>query len=284
MARPKKLKPIDLVPAGEADGTSDMIRKTDTPFKANKPVEEIKTIAIIPARAGSKGIVDKNVRHVGGRILIDHSIRSARAAGLDLIISTDSVQYKDKIDAMYPKDNYCPFLRPKELASDGASSASVILHALEYLEGCNRIYDIIVLLEPTNPVREVRDITAPLAYFKRQKKYDSLVSFVVPPEHHPMLAMECKPIDHEEGFFELKPHSAVNRTGEGSIGHPRRQALSDACYMNGNLYISWVDKFKKNKIFDCNPCIGWKNPKWKSVEVDEPDDIIIVEQFIKRVI
>ena len=246
--------------------------------------EPLRVIAVIPARSGSKGIIDKNIKHVGGRILIDHSIRQARLAGLDLIISTDSVQYKDKIDAMYPKDNYCPFLRPPNLASDSATSASVIIHALEYLESVNRYYDIIVLLEPTNPVREVKDITQPLAYFKRQTKYDSLVSFVVPPEHHPMLAMECKPIDHEDGFYELKPHSAINRTGEGSVGHPRRQSLSDACYMNGNLYISWVDKFKKNKMFDTNPCIGWRQPKFKSVEVDELDDIVIVDQFIKRVI
>jgi CMP-N-acetylneuraminic acid synthetase len=283
MARPKKEKEVkNTVNTTNIKNLEE--RRSETPYKMNPPVEELKTIVIIPARSGSKGIEDKNIKHVGGRILIDHSIRQARLAGLDIFVSTDSVQYKDKIDAMYPKENYCPILRPKELASDGATSASVILHVLEYLESINRRYDIVVLLEPTNPVREVRDITAPLAFFKRQTKYDSLVSFVVPPEHHPMLAMECKPIDHEEGFYELKPHSAINRTGIGSVGHPRRQALNDACYMNGNLYISWTEKFKKNKMFDCNPCLGWKNPKWKSQELDEPDDIIIVEQFIKRVI
>lgn len=285
MARPKKIK---AEPKTSAVGIVNIETKhekfTIVNERQNVPVTELKIIAIIPARAGSKGIENKNIMHIGGRILIDHSIRSARLAGLDLIISTDSVQYKDKIDAMYPKDNYCPFIRPPELARDDTPTSLVILHALEYLESVNRYYDIVVLLEPTNPVRHVKDITEPLAYFKRQRKYDSLVSFCVPPEHHPMLAMECKPIDKDDGFYELKPHSAINRTGEGSIGHPRRQQLNEACYMNGNVYMSWVDKYKTNKIFDCNPCIGWRNPKYKSNEIDEPDDIVIVEQFIKRVL
>jgi len=276
----KGTKKIKVEPKTKEPGVIDIPLKPEKFTNVNNPEEPIHVIAIIPARSGSKGIENKNVRHIGGRILIDHTIRQARAAGLDILISTDSVQYKDKIDAMYQKENYCPFIRPANLSDDTASSASVVLHALNWLELQGRKYDIIVLLEPTNPVRQVSDITVPLAYFKKQRQYDSLVSIVNAPEHHPLLAMESKPIRGEEKICILVPHGGRSM----AVGHPRRQALNDAYFMNGGLYMSWVDKFKVNKMFDVNPCLGWRQGAWQSHEIDTEDDIPIVEYFIRRIL
>jgi CMP-N-acetylneuraminic acid synthetase len=246
----------------------------------HKPVEPLRVIAVIPARGGSKGIENKNITDVGGRILIDWSIRAAKNAQLDLIISTDSVQYKDKIDLLYPKENYCPFIRDKRLATDSASSIDVILDAIDYLEAHGKFYDIVVLLEPTNPVRETTDITIPLAHFKNQTKYDSLVSVVCAPEHHPLLSLEGRQLQSApEGMLIGKPHGGR----QDSVGHPRRQSLDAAYYMNGGLYIAWIDKLRKNKMFDVDPCLLWVLPKIKSIEIDEPNDIPLVATCLKLI-
>ncbi len=246
----------------------------------HKSVEPLRVIAIIPARSGSRGVTDKNISQVGRRPLIEWSIIAARNAQLDLIISTDSVQYKDKIDLLYPKENYCPVLRPKELATDHSPTIDTVLHALNYLESVGKFYDIVVLLEPTNPVRETADITVPLAFFKNQRKYDSLVSVVYPPEHHPLLALEGRQLQGApEGMLIGKPHGGR----QDSVGHPRRQALDAAYYMNGGLYIAWIDKLRVNRMFDVSPCLLWTLPKFKSFEIDEVPDVPIVETCLKMI-
>lgn len=115
-------------------------------------------LAIIPARAGSKSVPHKNIRMIGGKPMLAHSIAHAKASKYinRVIVSTDSEEYAD-IAKEYGAE--VPFIRPEEYATDTALDYDVFLHALTWLkeqEGYEA--DIVVQLRPTYPIRDVEDI------------------------------------------------------------------------------------------------------------------------------
>jgi CMP-N,N'-diacetyllegionaminic acid synthase len=116
-----------------------------------------KILAIIPARSGSKGIKDKNIKLLNNKPLMAYSVDAALAsAKIDsVIVSTDSESYAS-IAMNYGAE--VPFLRSKENASDQASSMSVVVEVLSNLKKTNRVYDVVVLLQPTSPLRTTHDI------------------------------------------------------------------------------------------------------------------------------
>ena len=111
-----------------------------------------KILAIIPARGGSKRLPRKNIIDLNGKPLIAWSIE----AGLNskyvdrVIVSTDDIEIA-KISEKWGAD--IPFIRPKELATDIATTVDVIMHALINVEGGKEVYDYIMLLQPTSPLR-----------------------------------------------------------------------------------------------------------------------------------
>ena len=114
-------------------------------------------LGIIPARGGSKGLPQKNVKSLQGKPLIAWTIEQSLASKhLDqVIVSTDDKE----IDAVSERFGVkAPFVRPEALATDEARMVDVVLHAINWLENNDRIYDLIVLLQPTSPTRITEDI------------------------------------------------------------------------------------------------------------------------------
>lgn len=112
-----------------------------------------KVLAIIPARGGSKGIPKKNIKPLNGKPLIAWTIEEAKkSVYIDkLIVSTDC---EEILEVAKEFGAEVPFKRPAELAQDDTPSVELILHAIDYLSG----YDYITLLQPTSPLRVVKDI------------------------------------------------------------------------------------------------------------------------------
>lgn len=141
-------------------------------------------LALIPARSGSKGIPDKNIRMLAGKPLLGHSIEQARASRTitRTIVSTDSERYAE-IARRFGAE--VPFLRPAEFALDHSTDLEVFHHALEWL-GSHEGYqpDICVHLRPTHPVRKVEDIDAIVEILLSHPEIDSVRS-VVPTEETP---------------------------------------------------------------------------------------------------
>ena len=115
-------------------------------------IEGNTVLAIIPARSGSKGIINKNLKNFCGTPLIGHTINQAKSSKFidKIFVSTDSEDIK-KVAISFGAE--VPFLRPRELATDSASSVDVILHAIDKLN-----YNIFILLQPTSPLRLGTDI------------------------------------------------------------------------------------------------------------------------------
>lgn len=118
----------------------------------------MEVLALIPARSGSKSVIDKNIRDVAGKPMLAWSIEHAKASRLidRVIVSTDSEKYAD-IARSYGAE--VPFLRPREYATDTSTDLEVFTHALKWLDE-NEGYrpDIVVQLRPTYPKRNPGDI------------------------------------------------------------------------------------------------------------------------------
>src|SRR4051812_9470935 len=109
-------------------------------------------LALVPARAGSKGVTDKNVRPLAGRTLLDYAASAARASGVvdRIVLSTDSLRIADEGRRVGIE---VPFMRPALLAQDDTPMLPVIEHAIAELAAHGWSPDIVVLLQPTSPLR-----------------------------------------------------------------------------------------------------------------------------------
>lgn len=142
----------------------------------------MKILAIIPARSGSKSIVNKNIRLINGKPLIAYSIEHALQSKYinRTIISTDSKKYgliAQKYGAEFP------FIRPIDISDDNSTDLEVFIHALDWLKrNENYIPDICVHLRPTYPIRDYNDIDKMIQIMIDHPELDSVRSIALAPE------------------------------------------------------------------------------------------------------
>lgn len=178
-------------------------------------------IAIIPARAGSKGFPNKNVAKLGGKSLVELAAIQGRDSRLidDVYVSTDSQAYADLAIA---EGALFQGLRPAELASDSAKSVDVVLDLLNKLE---KKYDYVVLLQPTSPMRTPDDLDAVLKILlDKPDEVDAVLAVERLEEPHPIKVKKIS----ESGLLE--PYIA------GSDSMVPRQSLPKAYKSNGAIY------------------------------------------------
>lgn len=227
---------------------------------------EIKHLAIIPARSGSKGLIHKNIKKLLGKPLIAYSIEAAIHSGLfdEVMVSTDSLEYA-KIAEKYGAS--IPYLRANDLAVDNASSWDVVKDVIGRYKDEGKTFDTICLLQPTSPLRSAQDIRA--AYdMLNQKKADTIVS-VTEMEHSPMW-VNLLPSDFSMENF-IKPE----------VYDKNRQTLDTYYRINGALYI-----VKTKHLLSDEPIYGTKSFAYimsanNSVDIDKLSDFLIAETFLK---
>lgn len=194
------------------------------------------TLAIIPARAGSKRVPDKNLRPFLGTPLIAWTIRFARGVGLfdKIVVSTDSeriasVAHNEGIDV--------PWLRPDELSSDTAGSVEMALHAIEQEERMGRRYDNIALLQPTSPIRSPERWHEALDRLRREGT--SAAVGIAPAASHPF------------HVYSLEDNSRMKAYLGGHPGRTRlrTQDLPPAYAIAGNLYLIRSETLIAEKTF-----------------------------------
>lgn len=181
----------------------------------------MRTLGLILARGGSKGIPGKNVRLLGGRPLLAWTAEAALASRRlsRVVLSTDDEQIAE-IGRRYGLD--VPFLRPAELARDDTPTLPVVRHALETLEDA---FDAVCLLQPTSPFRRAEDIDGCIGMLE-ERGLDAVVSVLpVPAEHNPHWVYF-----EDDGLLRLA-------TGEEQP-IPRRQELPPAFHRDGSVYVT----------------------------------------------
>ena len=143
-------------------------------------------VGIIPARGGSKGVPKKNIRPIMGKPLIAYTIEVALESQLlgKVIVSSDDEEIM-VVSRQYGAE--VPFTRPAELALDTTPMVPVLQHAVRFLEDRDNIrFDYILLLQPTNPVRQVEDINSALGKLV-ETGADSVISVCQVDNYHPVL-------------------------------------------------------------------------------------------------
>lgn len=187
----------------------------------------MRTLGVITARGGSKGLPGKNLRPLAGKPLLAWTIEAAQEAGvLDrLILSTD-----DEAIAAEGRARGCevPFLRPAALALDDTPHLPVVQHAVQWLDDHEQYRpDAVLILQPTSPLRTAEDIRASLARLE-QSGADAVVSVSAVPAHaHPMRMLRVDARGDATLFVTGEP---VRRRIQ------RRQDLPEAWVMNGAIY------------------------------------------------
>lgn len=220
-------------------------------------------VAIIPARSGSKGIPDKNIRPLGGLPLLVHSIRHALSAGFqsaNILLTTDSEQY-----AAIGREAGAtvPFLRPQELSTDRAGSREVMLHAIDAMQ---KKYDTICLLQPTSPLRRPEDIIEAIRLYE---------------EHRPDMVVGVKrsPANPYYNLFETdaQGHLHISK-GDGLI--TRRQDAPPVYEFNGAIYIINAASLRRSPLTLFPHIIPYEMPEQRSIDLDTPDDWRRAEQML----
>lgn len=223
-----------------------------------------KILAIIPARSGSKGLKDKNIKMMNGKPMIAYTIEAAQNSKIfeDIIISTDSEKYAE-IAKKY--GGSVPYLRDKKLANDNAKSSDVILDILNRVE---KKYDSFIMLQPTSPLRIEKNIIEAYKMYL-EKKANSVVS-VCEMEHSPLWANILNEERRMDSFLK------------GIDVNKNRQELETYYRINGALYIANVEYFKKYQNFYYKDSYAYVMKKENSIDIDDELDFKIAEYLIKK--
>lgn len=231
--------------------------------------EKTNCLAIIPARGGSKGLPRKNIRVLAGNPLIVWTIEQAKKSKYidKVIVSTEDKEIA-KISKKYGAE--VPFLRPKELATDSSPTIDTIIHALNWFEEREEYFDIVVLLEPTSPLRKKDDLDNAIELFiKNIDKADSLVSVGEVHLENPYI-MKTIENGYVKSFIEINENIY------------QRQQLPKVYFPYGVVYLSKTDTLKKYKTFYQEKTTPYFIERWQNYEIDDLYDFIVVEAILKN--
>ena len=226
----------------------------------------MRNIAIIPARSGSKGLKDKNIRDLNGRPLMAYTIDAALGSGEfdEVMVSTDSEKYAEiarKCGAGVP------FLRNPETSTDSASSWDAVAEVLAKYAALGESFDTFCLLQPTSPLRTAEDIRN--AYRLFREKADFAVVSVCEAEHSPLW---CGHLPNNLEFTGFISQEAIQQ----------RQAGGKFYRLNGAVYIADIRRFEKDRFLYQAGSFAYVMPQDRSIDIDTDLDFRLAELFLRR--
>ena len=226
----------------------------------------MKTLVIIPARGGSKGIPRKNIKPLNGKPLIYYSIDCARAIcpDEDICVSTDDAEIISVVEQYGLK---VPFVRPAELASDTAGTYEVLLHALDFYEKQGRHYDAVVLLQNTSPFRKTEQVKEALDL------YNDKVDMVVSVKECAANPYYCVFEEDAEGYLHVCK-------GDGNIF--RRQDAPKVYEYNGAIYIMNAITLKSTHMHKMQKRVKYVMDDLSSFDLDTMWDWQMAEAIINQ--
>ena len=229
----------------------------------------MKNIAIIPARSGSKGLRDKNVRLMCGRPLLAYTIEAAFESEQfdEVMVSTDSDRYAEIAKAYGAQ---VPFLRDPKTSGDTANSWDVVDEVLtQYRERYGKVFDTFCLLQPTSPLRDRQDIKA--AYQLFYQKASFAVVSVCEAEHSPLWCGYLPESQELVNFVDRK-------------GIMQRQAGEKFYRLNGAIYLVDVKRFSQDRFLYQEGSFAYIMEQKKSIDIDTEIDFQYAELLMKSML
>lgn len=227
-----------------------------------------KGLIIIPARSGSKGIKNKNIITVCRRPLIAYTIKPVlklKKEGIinEVIVSTDGKKIADIAQKLGAN---VPFLRPKKISGDKVQSIEFVLHAIDHFEKKGIFYDYVIILQPTAPLRQYKDIKEAIKIYLKNKN-ESLISAY------------CEEEIDETELYHKKKKLGIPLSFNHNKGI-RRQELKNLFVRNAAIYISSVKYIKKyRRIISSTPLL-FEMPKSRSLDIDTQEDLKTLRKIL----
>lgn len=224
----------------------------------------MKIISIIPARGGSKGLPKKNILELAGKPLIAWSIEASLKSKYitRTIVSSDD----DNILRISGKYGAEILKRPDELSLDTTPSEPVIEHVLKNIESIEE-YDYLILLQPTSPLRDEKDIDESILKLIKEKNATALIS--------------VKEIDNKIlKAFKNNKNGYLEGISNNIYPFMRRQDLPKVFMPNGAIYIIKIDEFLKTKKLFSDKTISYIMDEKKSFDIDTKDDLKEIKNYI----
>jgi CMP-N,N'-diacetyllegionaminic acid synthase len=224
---------------------------------------EMRILAIIPARGGSKGIPRKNIKPLAGKPLIGWTIDIAkRVKSIDrIVVSTEDAEIAS-IATKLGAD--VPFLRPVELSTDDTPSIAPVLHALEILQD----YEWVMLLQPTSPLRSLEDIENLLAFCEERGA--------------PAAVSVCEVSQHPSWMYRRDTMGYLQPLVTNDPKIYNRQSLPPAYMLNGSIYLARTDWLRERCEFIGPDTLGYVMPPERSVDIDTTIDWLWSEFLIEK--
>lgn len=224
----------------------------------------MKVLGIIPARGGSKGIIQKNIREICGAPLISYTIEAAQHSELltDFIVASDDDEIL-KTAAIY---NTKVYKRNEKNAQDASPIEPVIFEVLEYVD---EVYDVIILLQPTAPIRSGKDIDNVIRMFQVDGSLKNVISVIQLNDIHPARMYN---LDKD---YNMKPLDLESE-------RMQRQKLEPVFLRNGCIYAVTVNAFIEQKSVMLNEKKAYIMPYTKWLNIDEERDLILADYMINQ--
>lgn len=224
---------------------------------------ESSVLALIPARGGSKGIPRKNIKEFNGAPLIAYTIAAARASAyIDTIVVTTDNEGIAAVSRGYGAET--PFLRPAELAADSSRTIDAVVHAVRSMEALGRAHNVVVLLQPTSPLRRAEEIDAALeVFFDHGCMGLASVSEV---SENPILTRR---LDRSGVLHPILPMPST----------VRRQDMPRFWHVDGAVYINRAEDLTPETSLNDNP-IGYVMPRLRSSDIDCIEDFWEAERIM----
>lgn len=226
-------------------------------------------LAIIPARAGSKGVPGKNKALIAGRPLVDYTVTALERARsvTGIILSTDD----EEILATYrDRPGLLALRRPESLAGDDSTTAEVVTHALEAWQVLGReIPDALFVAQPITPLRTVADIQTAYELF-RSSGCESLIS-----------ACRAEGIRHPSGMYRLKEGEQRATPYLEAPEPTRRQDFETVYQRNGAIYLVTTEFFHRTGRLRSDDPVIYEMPWERSINIDVPGDLMIARALIE---
>jgi CMP-N,N'-diacetyllegionaminic acid synthase len=227
-------------------------------------MSEVRVLAVITARGGSRGVPGKNIRPLAGRPLVFWTIKAAQqSTRIDrLILSSDDARI---IRIAAELGCEAPFVRPDELARDDTPGVLPVLDALERVHD----YDVVVLLQPTSPLRSAADI-------------DACVDLVIS-AGAPACVSVTAVLEHPFWMYWLQPGDRLTPVlPDHSARAVRRQELPPVFRPNGAVYVARVPWLREKRSFLSAGTLGYVMPAERSLDIDTESDFVHAESALRR--
>lgn len=230
----------------------------------------MKYLIFIPARGGSKNVKNKNLRNLKKNPLIFYTLEIAKKINKkvlsDIFVSTDSKKILNYCKKIVSTENY---IRPEKFSTDKSNVIESVFDCIDYQKKKNsKVYDAIILLQPTSPVRSFKEIISAINIFENEKKL-SIMSV-------------CKVREHPNEIIQLvgKKNWKYLKPSRKNI-YQKQQFENNFYFIDGNFYICKINFLKKNKSFvKKNITIPFiVNNKWP-IDIDYIEDFKVAESFI----